>query len=473
MPENYAVDYYSNVDLHNNQLKNVVVDKVETDPAGTEGRYIYNTTEKVLKYHDGTSWVTLAQGGDLSGYQTRTEKGQADGYASLGSDGKVPLTELPVGNAANSLVQLGGVIGAGEVIQWDGSRFTTRSLANIYTVKGSVDTYDELPIEGNVAGDVYNVVAAHGTTPAGTNYVYTDEGQWDALGGSIDTSGFQITANLAQDLTSPGTSTYPSTQAVSNALAGKQDAISLTANSAVVSGADGTLEASTVTSTELGYLSGATSNIQTQLDGKQATVTGAATTIVSNDLTVSRVLVSNASGKVAASDVSTTVLGYLANVTSDIQGQIDTLTASLGAVATTYQAVAQKDQANGYAGLDGNGKIAISEVPTGVIQNTVPVITATGAGAAGQALVLNEGATGFEYTSLLERAQADIQGDGANSSFAIEHGLSGPPVGYVLVNNTTKAAVQTNVVYTSDTVITVNFNTVPTASESFTIYMVG
>lgn len=472
MPENYAVDYYSNVDLHNNQLKNVVVDKVETDPAGTEGRYIYNTTEKVLKYHDGTSWVTLAQGGDLSGYQTRTEKGQADGYASLGSDGKVPLTELPVGNAANSLVQLSGTIGTGEVIQWNGAGFVTKSLAGIYTYKGSVDTYEQLPSGDNTVGDVYNVVGAHGNVPAGTNYAW-DGTEWDALGGSIDVSGLQTTANLVQDLSSPNTSTYPSTQAVSNALAGKQDTISLTANRAVVSGADGTLEASAVTSTELGYLSGATSNIQTQLDGKQATITGAATTIVSNDLTVSRVLVSNANGKVAASEVSTTVLGYLANVTSDIQGQIDALTASLAAVATTYQAVAQKDQANGYAGLDGDGKIAIGEVPTGVTQNTVPVITASAAGTAGQALVLNESANGFEYASLLERAQADIQGDGINFSFAIEHGLSGPPVGYVLVNNTTRAAVQTNVVYTNDTTITVNFNTVPTASESFTLYMVG
>ena len=78
-----------------------------------------------------------------------------------------------------------------------------------------------------------------------------------------------------------------------------------------------------MSSTELGYLSGATSSIQTQLDSKQAVISGAATTIVSDDLTQSRVLTSNDSGKVTASSVSSTELGYLSGVTSSVQTQLD------------------------------------------------------------------------------------------------------------------------------------------------------
>ena len=78
-----------------------------------------------------------------------------------------------------------------------------------------------------------------------------------------------------------------------------------------------------VTSTEMGYLSGVTSAIQTQIDTKQATITGAATTIDTEDLTASRALVSNVSGKVAVSAVTSTELGYLDGVTSAIQTQID------------------------------------------------------------------------------------------------------------------------------------------------------
>ncbi|MBF0116847.1 MAG: hypothetical protein HQM04_17615 [Magnetococcales bacterium] len=77
-----------------------------------------------------------------------------------------------------------------------------------------------------------------------------------------------------------------------------------------------------LTTTEIGTLSGVTSAIQTQLSGKQATVTGAATSITSSNLTVSRALVSDGSGKVAVSAVTSTELGYLSGVTSAIQSQI-------------------------------------------------------------------------------------------------------------------------------------------------------
>lgn len=50
-------------------------------------------------------------------------------------------------------------------------------------------------------------------------------------------------------------------------------------------------------------------------------ITGAASTIKSDDLTVSRALISNAKGKVAVSDITSTELGYLDGVTKNIQTQ--------------------------------------------------------------------------------------------------------------------------------------------------------
>lgn len=63
------------------------------------------------------------------------------------------------------------------------------SVAAALDYKGTKDTYDALPTKGNKKGDVWNVVAAHGTTPAGTNYAW-DGTQWDPLGGTIDLSGY-------------------------------------------------------------------------------------------------------------------------------------------------------------------------------------------------------------------------------------------------------------------------------------------
>ena len=85
-------------------------------------------------------------------------------------------------------------------------------------------------------------------------------------------------------------------------------------------GAD--LRATGVTAVEFGYLSGVTSDIQTQLGTKQDAITGAATTIVSSDLTTDKALISDGSGKVSASTVTSAELGYLSGVTSNIQTQL-------------------------------------------------------------------------------------------------------------------------------------------------------
>ena len=106
------------------------------------------------------------------------------------------------------------------------------------------------------------------------------------------------------------------------------DTESLTANRAVISNGSQKIAVSSVTDTELGYVSGVSSAIQTQIDSKQATLTGGATTIASSNLTASRALQSNGSGKVEVSDVTTTELGYLDGVSSAIQTQLDAKQAS-------------------------------------------------------------------------------------------------------------------------------------------------
>lgn len=61
------------------------------------------------------------------------------------------------------------------------SKFTS-----VYVFKGSVDTIEDLPTEGNVIGDVWNV------RKSDTNYAWTSEG-WDALGGTAELS--SLTSN--------------------------------------------------------------------------------------------------------------------------------------------------------------------------------------------------------------------------------------------------------------------------------------
>jgi hypothetical protein len=91
----------------------------------------------------------------------------------------------------------------------------------------------------------------------------------------------------------------------------------------------------TISDTEFQYLNGVSSAIQTQLDAKQATITGSATTIDTESLTANRAVISNGSQKIAVSDVTDTELGYLDGVTSAVQTQIDSKQATLTGGATT------------------------------------------------------------------------------------------------------------------------------------------
>lgn len=75
--------------------------------------------------------------------------------------------------------------------------------------------------------------------------------------------------------------------------------------------------------TDVGTLKTNVGNIQTALTSKQDTIVGGASTITENNLTASRALISNSSGKVAVSTVTSTELGYLDGVTSNVQTQLN------------------------------------------------------------------------------------------------------------------------------------------------------
>ena len=75
--------------------------------------------------------------------------------------------------------------------------------------------------------------------------------------------------------------------------------------------------------TTVGTLQTNVNNVQTALASKQDKVVGGASTITEDNLTASRALVSNSSGKVAVSTVTSTELGYLDGVTSNVQTQLN------------------------------------------------------------------------------------------------------------------------------------------------------
>ena len=137
------------------------------------------------------------------------------------------------------------------------------------------------------------------------------------------------TSGLYSDLT--GTPTIPTTLA---ALTGDVSITTPTSGEHLVY--DGSKWKNTASSASVawGGITGTLSNqtdLQNALNAKQATITGAATTITTNNLSAARALVSDSTGKVAVSTVTSTELGYMHGVTSNVQTQLNNKQATLTA----------------------------------------------------------------------------------------------------------------------------------------------
>ena len=94
----------------------------------------------------------------------------------------------------------------------------------------------------------------------------------------------------------------------------------LTASRALVSDGSGKVAVSAVTATEIGHLDGVTSAIQTQFTGAETrrtnNIAGAISTVLTSDLTADRIMITNGSGKIAASSgVTPTELGMIDGIT--------------------------------------------------------------------------------------------------------------------------------------------------------------
>lgn len=132
------------------------------------------------------------------------------------------------------------------------------SIGTVMRYKGSVANYAALQaIQNPTLGDTYNVLD--------TGYNYTWDGSaWDAISSAVDLSAYRTAAD--QDVIDSGK------QATITGAATSITSSNLTASKALVSDANGKVAASSVTSTELGYVSGVTSAIQTQISNKQDTI---------------------------------------------------------------------------------------------------------------------------------------------------------------------------------------------------------
>lgn len=222
------------------------------------------------------------------------------------------------------------------------------------TVSGSGSTPDPYVITGTGGGGGSGINTVVGTanriTITGTTDLVVNVSPAYVGQSTITTLGTIVTG--VWNGTAIG-DTYISSAATWNA---KESALTF---SSPLSRSVNTISIPVATTSVNGYLS---STDWTTFNNKQATITGGATTITSSNLTASRALASDGSGKVAVVATTSTELGYLSGVTNNLQFAV--LQATWQTI--TYGATSTMNCNNGFNGiltLTGNSTLAFSNFP--------------------------------------------------------------------------------------------------------------
>lgn len=103
------------IDLSLNEILNVLIQNLSSDPTGTESRIYYNTTSKVLKFYDGTTWVSLgsssystenAQDDIASAFAAGTQSGLTITYDDANNKFSFTVTDAPLLQGQNGTYYL-------------------------------------------------------------------------------------------------------------------------------------------------------------------------------------------------------------------------------------------------------------------------------------------------------------------------------------------------------------------------------
>ena len=405
----------ANMDLAGNQLQNVVIDNQGSDPSsGVAGRIIYVTADNKLKYYNGSAWVaiTTSESGE---YQLKSEKNQASGYAGLDANTKIAIAQIPTGVGADTIPILKGAITNGQGLKYsqaDGG-FVSFDISTLYSFKGSC-TSEELDQKTATAqsGDVYNL---------------TDSRSWNS-------GTYPAGTNWAFESTGAGQGNWEPLTGIMD-LSGYQTTANMVQN---LDSADTTHYPSAKATSDAIAVVAAVANAAVVAN---SAITGGTFTKVTVD---AKGLVT-AGAQLSADDIPSLASQYVA-------------VSRLGTDVATLA----------------SGKVPLAQLPTGNGENLIPVLPS--AGTAGQALVVNEGGTGFAFRTVpdhsMSRVEFSITGDGSTTAFNESINFDGEMPSSVTIFDAQGRIVYADVQCTASQV-TVTMTPAPIVGENYTVRIIG
>ena len=332
----YELDELHNVQAQSPSLKDTLYYDNTVSPAQWKTASI----PTILGYTPGSGTVTSVAttspilGGTITGSGTISIQ-QAD----TSKAGYISSTDWNTFN--NKQAQLNGtgfVKASGTTISYDNSTYYLASNPSGYTsntgtvtsvsgtgttaglsLSGSVSTSGSLTLSGTLSTPVSTI---NDSTTVGQNLVkLTNPSAVTFLRVNADNTVSTLDATTFRTAIGAGTSSTNGTVTSVAALTLGTSGTDL--GSSVATGTTTpviTLNVPTASATNRGALS---STDWSTFNNKQDTITGAATTVTTSNLTANRAVISNGSGKIAVSAATDTEVGYLSGVTSAIQTQLN------------------------------------------------------------------------------------------------------------------------------------------------------
>ena len=131
-----AIKYLNNISLENNEIQNVKIQNLATDPVvAGQGQIIFNTSSTSLKYYDGANWIGI---GSSSGSVTSVSTGEG-------------LTGGPISTSGTISLKNAAAFTNNAILKWDntGTQFVDSSIVD----NGSTVTITGgLTVTGSILG---------------------------------------------------------------------------------------------------------------------------------------------------------------------------------------------------------------------------------------------------------------------------------------------------------------------------------
>lgn len=489
-----AIRYLNNISLESNQIQNVRLQNLASDPSPLgAGQIIYNTATNSLKYWNGTVWVNLDGSGDISAVYA------GDGLTGGGTSGAVTLnvgagTGIAVGVDTVSLSHLGlenlTDPGFDRIFFWDDSAASSQwlevSTATGISITGTTLELTAIP-NSSLANSSVTYTAGNGLTGGGavslggTATLAVGAGTGIAVGAddvSLKNAGSLTNNNVVKwdSVNGQLVNSLVTDDGTTVTIAGNLDVngTTTTIDSTIVSIGDNMMQyanANVTNSVDIGfygnYVLGGTKYATFFYDASASTVDEVAFTL------------GHTSTEPTSTVTGLTVGRLYANITGTITGNATTASA-----LQTARTISITGDAAWTVTFDGSANVTAaltlsnSGVPAGTygLAGSVPQITFDAKGRATAATNVAIAITASQVTDFASAVQAVVDtngaaanvGDGEAVVFAVTHNLGTRDVMVQVYDNATYDTVYVDVVRTSVNVVTLTFATTP-ASNAYRV----